>query len=92
MLAKKMIGVSATLGGNQAKQFVKDQVEDIQFVDSIIQKGKTNIHIQIFLNLKVEYNFKKGSILNKALELTAEERVKRPVIVILKNRVTCEKF
>ena len=30
-----MIGVSATLGGEQAKEFLKEQIDDIQIFDSL---------------------------------------------------------
>ena len=58
----------------------------MQIIDSSRLKQKPNIDLEIFLNLHSEQSFKKNTILSKALELTQNERAKRPVIVILKNK------
>ena len=54
MHAKKMFGVSATLGGDQACVFLKRQVQDIQIFNSIKGNQATNIHLEIHLGLKAE--------------------------------------
>ena len=46
-----MVGVSATLGGQQAKVFLKELIGDLQIFDSFRQKGKPNIQLKIFLDL-----------------------------------------
>ena len=77
--AKQVIGVSATLGQQMSKNYIKlNYGQECQIIDmnAIITEPKIKLEIQV--QLKADMKFTKGSILSAALEKCKDKMAAKP--------------